>query len=110
MAALGMCGTVFGVDGEREGRRGGVGDGFHGVSLSSAFVQRLLLLQPHGSAPVCGGCPRRFISTVVGVVGHHRRINILMAGREILPLNKSVTRYQFALETQNSSARWQSLR
>ncbi|KAJ6881454.1 hypothetical protein NC651_028132 [Populus alba x Populus x berolinensis] len=33
MAALGMCGTVFGVDGEREGRRGGVGDGFHGGSL-----------------------------------------------------------------------------
>lgn len=40
----------------------------------------------------------------------HRRINILMAGREILPLNKSVTWYQLALETQNSSARWQSLR
>jgi hypothetical protein len=33
MAALGMCGTVFGVDGQREGRRGGVGDGFHGGSL-----------------------------------------------------------------------------
>jgi len=36
---------------------------------SSAFVERLRLLQPNSSAPACSGCPRRFISTDVGVVG-----------------------------------------